>query len=163
MSTNRNVKHEPAALARFLEFISDRPPGSHYYASLLGLKAFDWPHLMRAVEHGFAYDAFDVLRQASGLSSDAISAWLQLPQRTLTRRKQQRRFAPDESDRLLRAARVLGRALELFEGDRSAAIEWLTSPLPALGDEQPIEVARTEVGAREVENLIGRIEHGVYS
>ncbi len=58
MSPHR--KHESAALARFLEFISERPPGSHDYASLLGLKAFDWPHLMRAVEHGVSYDAFDV-------------------------------------------------------------------------------------------------------
>src|ERR1044072_1882658 len=108
MSTHRKVKLESTVLTRFLEFMSARPHGSHYYASLLGLKSFDWPHLMRAVEHGLPYDSFDALRQASGLTADEISAWLQLAPRTLPRRRQQKRFAPDESDRLLRAARGVG-------------------------------------------------------
>jgi len=156
-------KSATPSLGRFREFIAERPAGSHYYAALLGLKNLDWPHLLRAVEDGLPYDVFEQLRQASGLSADEISTWLQLAPRTLTRRKQERRFAREESDRLLRAARVLGRALELFEGDRDAAVEWLTTPQRGLGGEPPIGVARTEVGAREVENLIGRIEHGVYS
>ncbi len=59
--------------------------------------------------------------------------------------------------------RVFAKALELFEGDRDAASEWMLSPLPALGGETPIDIARTEAGARQVENLVGRIEHGVYS
>jgi putative toxin-antitoxin system antitoxin component (TIGR02293 family) len=67
------------------------------------------------------------------------------------------------SDHRLRASRVLAKALELFEGDRDAASEWIHSPLPALGGETPIDIARTELGARQVENLVGRIEHGVYS
>lgn len=150
-------------MGRFRRFLAERPPGSHYYAALLGLKNFEWPHLRRAVEEGLPYGVFEQLRQTSGLSSDELSTWLQLAPRTLTRRRQERRFAREESDRLLRAARVLGRALELFEGDRDAAVEWLTTPQRALGGEPPIEVARTDVGAREVENLIGRIEHGVYS
>ena len=69
----------------------------------------------------------------------------------------------DESDRLLRAARVLDRAIALFDGDRKAALEWLGSPLRALGGESPLDVATTDLGARQVENLIGRLEHGVYS
>jgi putative toxin-antitoxin system antitoxin component (TIGR02293 family) len=59
--------------------------------------------------------------------------------------------------------RVLAKALELFEGDHDAATEWMRSPLPALGGETPIDIARTELGARQVENLVGRIEHGIYS
>jgi len=133
------------------------------YASLLGFRKFDWPHLLRAVQEGFAYDTFERLRQNAGLSADDVSAWLQLAPRTLTRRKQQGSFAPDESDRILRAARVLGRAIELFDGDRDAAVDWLKTPQRALGGIPPLDVARTEVGAREVENLIGRIEHGVFS
>ena len=82
--------------------------------------------------------------------------------RTLVRRKVRGRFSADESDRLLRAARILGRALELFEGDRDAAMKWMLNAQPALGA-SPIDAARTELGAREVENLVGRIEHGVYS
>ena len=40
---------------------------------------------------------------------------------------------------------------------------WLTSPQVGLGGAIPLEYAETEVGAREVENLLGRIEYGVYS
>ena len=150
-------------LIRFRQFAAHRTPGPHYYASLLGLRRFDWPDLLKAIEDGFSYDAFEQLTESSGLAADDIAAWLQFAPRTLTRRKQQGRFAPDESDRILRAARVLGRAIELFEGDRDAAVEWLTTPQRALGGARPLEVARTDVGTREVENLIGRLEHGVYS
>ncbi len=73
----------------------------------------------------------------------------------------QRKQQPSNHD--LRASRVLAKALELFEGDRDAASEWMRSPLPALGGETPIDVAVTELGARQVENLVGRIEHVVYS
>ena len=59
--------------------------------------------------------------------------------------------------------RVFGRALELFEGDSQAAERWLSSPRAALGGATPLELAKTEAGAREVEALIGRLEHGVFS
>ena len=68
---------------------------------------------------------------------------------------------PEESDRLLRVSRVFGRALELFEGDRDAAATWLTSPQRALGGLVPFELAKTDVGAQEVERLVGRLEHGI--
>ena len=84
-----------------------------------------------------------------------------IPRRTLTRRKREGVF-PDESDRLLRAARLFGRALEVFDGNREAAAEWLTTAPPALGG-VPIAFARTDLGTREVERLIGRLEHGVFS
>jgi putative toxin-antitoxin system antitoxin component (TIGR02293 family) len=81
----------------------------------------------------------------------------------MTRRKREGRFLPDESDRLLRASRLFGKALELFEGDRDAATEWLTTAQPALGGTVPLDLAKSEVGALEVERLIGRLEHGVFS
>jgi putative toxin-antitoxin system antitoxin component (TIGR02293 family) len=64
---------------------------------------------------------------------------------------------------LFRAARLFGRTLQLFEGDRDAAVEWLTTPQTALGDRVPLDLARTEIGAREVERLVGRLDHGVFS
>jgi len=152
-----------AALAKFQRYIENGTPAGHSYALLLGLRDMDWPHLLRAIEHGFTYDTFEHLRENAGLSLEETAEWLQLAARTLVRRKQQGRFAADESDRLLRAARLLGRAIELFDGDSQAAREWLLTPQPALGNETPVTVARTELGAREVENLIGRIEHGVFS
>jgi putative toxin-antitoxin system antitoxin component (TIGR02293 family) len=153
---------EPKDVVRFRTLMSEAP-GPHFYVILLGLRSFDWTPLMRAVERGFPYETIEHLQRNSGIAMDTLLEWLQISTRTVARRKQQGRFAPEESDRLLRAARVFGRALQLFEGDRDAAAEWMFSPLPALGGETPIETSRTELGAREVEKLAGRIEHGVYS
>jgi putative toxin-antitoxin system antitoxin component (TIGR02293 family) len=64
---------------------------------------------------------------------------------------------------LLRLSRLFERAVSLYDGDRDEARQWLETPIPALDDEPPLELARTEPGAREVDDLIGRIEHGVVS
>jgi putative toxin-antitoxin system antitoxin component (TIGR02293 family) len=69
-------------------------------------------------------------------------------------------LSAEESDRLLR---IFGRAMELFEGDHDAASEWMIRQLPALGGETPTDAARTALGSRKVETLVGRLEHGVYS
>jgi putative toxin-antitoxin system antitoxin component (TIGR02293 family) len=130
---------------------------------LLGLHSFEWRSLMGALQRGFPYDTVEHLHRNSGISYEELLEWVQIAPRTLVRRKQQGRFSAEESDRLLRASRILGRALELFEGDRDAAIEWMLNTQPALGGASPIEAARTELGAREVESLVGRLEHGVYS
>jgi putative toxin-antitoxin system antitoxin component (TIGR02293 family) len=81
----------------------------------------------------------------------------------LARRQQEGKLTPEESDRLLRASRVFTRALELFEGDAAAALSWLSEPQVALGGIVPLEIADTEIGANEVESLIGRLEHGIPS
>ena len=70
---------------------------------------------------------------------------------------------PGRSDRLLRFARLFRLAVELHDGDEEAARDWLRKPARALDGETPLDRADTEAGAREVENLIGRLEHGVYT
>ena len=64
---------------------------------------------------------------------------------------------------MLRASTIFDMAVEMFEGDMRAARKWLETPQPGLGGETPLDFASTEVGAREVENLIGRLEHGVFA
>jgi len=146
-------------MARTLE----RPPRAYDYASFLGLKTRDWPELVEHIERGLPYSALGHLQRSAGLTFEELLQWIQIAPRTLARRKAQGRLLPEESDRLLRAARIFGRALELYDGNRAAALQWLMSKPRALGGATPIEISRTEIGAREVENLIGRIEHGVYS
>jgi putative toxin-antitoxin system antitoxin component (TIGR02293 family) len=65
-----------------------------------------------------------------------------------------------ESERL---AGLYEKALNLFEGDTVAARTWLGSPKRALGGSVPLSLAETEVGARAVEELIGRLDNGAYS
>lgn len=135
----------------------------HYYVALLGLRTYQSLALDRHVRKGLAYSSLLRFQRNTSLSVRAIAELIQIPTRTLTRRKSEGKLAPEESDRLVRASRIFGRAMELFEGDSDAARIWLTSPQPALGGLVPLDLARTDVGANEVENLIGRLEYGIPS
>jgi len=129
----------------------------HFYVALLGLRSYEPLALYRHIRRGLRF------QRNTSLSARTIAELIQIPTRTLTRRKAEGKLAPEESDRLVRASRIFGRAMELFEGDSDAARMWLTSAQPALGGLVPLELARTDVGASEVENLIGRLEYGIPS
>jgi len=73
-----------------------------------------------------------------------------------------KKLKPSVSDRVVRFAKLLGKAIKVL-GDLDDAKRWLNSPQFGLGGAVPLDYAKTEVGAREVENLLGRIEYGVYS
>jgi len=150
-------------LERYVGFLRGTSVGAHQYVTLLGMDSYDLPSLLRSVHRGFAYKTFERLIQNLALSQEQVSRVVDIPQRTLTRRKRDGRFLPEESDRLLRAARVFGAALSLFEGERDAATAWLQRPQPALGGAVPLDLIRTELGALEVERLTQRLEHGVFS
>lgn len=150
-------------LHRFRQYLERGAPGPHAYVILLGLEAFDYPDLVQAVTKGLPYRTFERFRRNTSLSFERIADLIDIPRRTMTRRKREGRFLPDESDRLLRASRLLGKTLELFEGDMAAAAEWLTTAQPGLGGSVPLDIARSELGAREVERLVSRLEHGVFS
>ena len=149
-------------LDRYRQYLQRGAPGPHAYMILLGLEAFDPRDLLRAVRKGLSYRTFERFQRNSALPVERVLALINIPRRTMTRRKREGRFLPAESDRLLPAARLLGKALELFEGDRDAATEWLTTPQPALGGTVPLDLATSEIGALEVERLVGRLEHGVF-
>jgi putative toxin-antitoxin system antitoxin component (TIGR02293 family) len=115
------------------------------------------------MRRGLSFRALETLASESGIAVPEIAGVLEIPYRTLARRKVRGRFAPDESERLLRLSTVFEKAVELFEGDVPAAVAWLKSPKRALGQETPLDYSRSELGAREVEDLIGRLEHGVFA
>lgn len=73
-----------------------------------------------------------------------------IPQRTWARRKKEDRLQPDESDRVLRRARVFAHAVEVFEYRRRAA-RWLVEPVLVLGRRSPLSLLDTDLGALEVE------------
>ncbi|PYQ27231.1 MAG: hypothetical protein DMF56_20870 [Acidobacteria bacterium] len=151
----------PIDVERYRKFLTTGSPGPHAYTVLLGLKYFDMPSVLKAVEQGFPWKSFERFTDNLGLPADQVGAMVGIPKRTLARRKVERRFSPDESDRLLRAARVFARTLKLFDGDREAATEWLTTLEIAL-NAAPLDLVQTDVGAREVERVLGALEHGVF-
>ena len=130
---------------------------------VLGLRAQSPSELIRQVERGFSYDLLRSLETRSGIAVAEIATLIGIPERTLARRRAAGRLTADESERLLRVSAIYEKALDLFEGDGRAALNWLNTPKRALNAQTPLAYSRTELGAREVENLIGRLEHGVFS
>ena len=106
---------------------------------------------------------FDELAMAIGGSQGELAAIVGIPATTLARRKRSGMLTPAESDRLVRVARLEAMAVAMMRGDASGAGRWLRTPHDLLDRETPLQRASTETGARDVEHLIGRLRHGVFS
>ena len=130
---------------------------------LLGINSSSNLGLAKKVESGLTFSALEKLSKGTGLSIDSLRVAVRITPRTMTRRRSENRLSPEESDRLVSVSRLMALTFELFEGNKAAALRWFTSPNLALGSRSPLETASTEVGSREVENLIGRLEHGVFT
>ncbi|WP_297492261.1 antitoxin Xre/MbcA/ParS toxin-binding domain-containing protein [Acidocella sp.] len=98
------------------------------------------------------------------IDSGAISAAelheLVLPRKTFANRRKLGRLTPEQSDRLVRVARVLAGAEDTF-GARDIAHRWLRRPSDALEGAAPLTLLDTDEGARMVEALLLRIAHGI--
>lgn len=114
------------------------------------------------VRRGLPYAALEALMKGLGLTREQVAEALHLPERTLARRKKERRLHPDESDRLFRLARIAAQAAGVL-GSTEKAARWLQKPNRALGGRVPLSLLDTDAGTREVEEVLGRIEHGVVS
>ncbi len=142
-------------------FLKEKEPIS--YAKLIGIKASDRMELSEKVQVGFPVKSFISLTKTMELSNKQLAELVQISSRTLNRRLKEGILKADESERLLRFSRIFTMAKNLFEGDSSSAQNWLRNNNRALGGESPLEASKTEEGSREVENLINRLEHGVFS
>jgi putative toxin-antitoxin system antitoxin component (TIGR02293 family) len=114
------------------------------------------------IRSGLSFRAVKNLQKALDLPAEKLAMVLGMSRATLQRRKLQGRIDPRESERVARYQSLLARASDVF-GDAGDARQWLRMPQRGLGGAVPIEFAASEIGAREVENLLGRLEFGVYS
>jgi putative toxin-antitoxin system antitoxin component (TIGR02293 family) len=114
------------------------------------------------IHTGLSFRAVQNLQKALDVPMDKLASVLGMSRATLHRRKIQGKIDKHESEKLVRYQRLLKKAEDVFGGGDSAR-EWLTNPQAGLGNAVPLDFAKTEIGAREVENLLGRIEYGVYS
>ncbi len=150
-----------------MSLITDEPKSNFSAAitleKLLGIKTADNLKLAEKVEDGFSFAAFERVSKNTGVSLDRLRVAVRITPRTLTRRRKEKKLSPEESDRLVSVSRLFAQTFELFEGDTDAGLRWFTSPNRALNGLSPMEAAATETSAREVENLIGRLEHGVFT
>ncbi len=138
-------------------------PYSKIPGRILGLKAENPGELIRQVERGFSFNTLRSMESHAGISVARIAAIIGIPERTLARRKTEGRLTSDESERLLRISRVFENTVDLFEGDSTNALKWLTTPKKSFESQTPLAYSRSELGAREVENLMVRLEHGIFS
>ena len=118
--------------------------------------------IISKIKKGLPAGAFERLRKNLDVSEKALSKVLNIAITTLTRRKNAGRLSFEESERLFRLACLYDKAIEVFD-DPQLARKWLKEPSWALGEVTPLQYADTELGAQEVEDLLGRIEHGVFS
>lgn len=116
---------------------------------------------MARVERGVEYRALPRLAAAVGLSEEEVAKLASISARTLARRRDAKRFSALESERIVRLEHTVDLARAFFDGDERAARDWLLMESPALRGVPPLQVAAKEVGAREVEKLLGRLAHGI--
>jgi putative toxin-antitoxin system antitoxin component (TIGR02293 family) len=98
------------------------------------------------------------------LSPDLLRAALGVSERSFARRKAapRTRLPLDEGERVWRFAEILARATRAF-GSQAEAEQWLGRPAIGLDRRKPIDLLRTNPGARLVSEYLTRIEHGVYT
>lgn len=123
------------------------------------LSPLDWVSIIR---RGISSSAVDSLTKFTHISQAELSAALGIPERTLARRKREGTLNSEESAKLVRLARVIARAEEVFE-DFDAAIDWLKSANSSLSGATPLSLMDTDIGAESVRDTLGRIEHGVFA
>ncbi len=120
------------------------------------------PQVIKVIENGLPVATFTKIKNDLGLPDKELASFIRVPKSTLAVRKKKGKFSFEESERLYRVQRLFEKAVDVF-GDIESARKWLKEKAHGLGDIAPLEFARTEIGAREVEDLLGRIEHGVFS
>ncbi|MGA8053469.1 MAG: antitoxin Xre/MbcA/ParS toxin-binding domain-containing protein [Burkholderiales bacterium] len=119
----------------------------------------DWVSVIR---RGISSAAVDSLAKTIRVTQSELAVALGIPERTLARRKKEGRLNSEESAKVVRLARVVERAKEVFE-DLDAALDWLKAPNAALSRQTPLSLLDTDIGAESVMDTLGRIAHGVFA
>ncbi|MHB1344378.1 MAG: type II RES/Xre toxin-antitoxin system antitoxin [Thermoleophilia bacterium] len=117
----------------------------------------EWVAVIRG---GLPASAVGSLTSVLGVTQSELAASVGISERTLVRRNQQGTLNSDESAKMVRLARAVERAAEVFEG-LDPALDWLKTPNAALGAVTPLSLFDTDIGAETVLDTLGRVKHGV--
>ena len=129
--------------------------------ALLARKHIEPREAIKRIAKGLPFSELEHLRGELDESLETLARQLSISRSTLQRRKSERRLSPEESDRVMRFWRILRHATKVF-GTIDRARQWLKYPQRGIGHAVPLEYASSEVGAREVDDMLGRIEYSVY-
>jgi putative toxin-antitoxin system antitoxin component (TIGR02293 family) len=151
----RMAKHTAPATG----FLSPDQGGA---ASILHLRATSLTELPDSVRNGLPFSALVALTKQLEISPQQITAVFGIPPRTVARRKQARHLNPQEFDRLYRVARAFSQAVEVLGSIEKSRV-WLKTTNRALGREIPLDLLATEIGARQVEEVLLCLNYGIFS
>ncbi len=107
----------------------------------IGIKSKNINDLIQKVKKGLPVKSFEKLGKKLGVSDHLLSQIVNIPTRTLTRRKHQGRLNAKESEKVLRIARLYDKALDVFEDEKSTE-KWLKEPARGLGGGHPLGVCQ---------------------
>lgn len=131
--------------------------------AVLGTEPGSLSDFIGLIRQGLPFRAFETLARVLGMDSEEEGAqFLGLETGTLDLRRREQRILPVESERLVRLARVTQRALHVLVSQK-IVIRWLRTPNASLGGVSPLSMLDTDVGTGAVEEVLGRIEYGVFS
>lgn len=125
----------------------------------IGAQVKDATALERRIREGLPYASYEHVARVLSVDLQTIGDVILLPKSTRARRKNKTLRAA-ESDRLVRVADAVARAQRVL-GSAAKAAAWFQRPNQALGGEIPLRKLDTEVGERQVAEVLGRLEHGV--
>ena len=132
--------------------------GTHTLKRTIG----SWEDLHQLILGGLPVSTYAHVLAAFALTAQEATHIFHIPTRTLARRKKARRLGPEESDRVFRFARIATRASEVL-GSEDKARRWLHRPNRALGNMLPLTLLATDAGIEQIETVLGRLEHDLYS
>ncbi len=118
--------------------------------------------IIELIKEGLPFRELERLRRRMDVTTERIAKIVGMSRSTLNRRKKEGTLSQFQSEKVVRLEQLYAKAVATFE-DEELAKQWMLAPVKALGEEAPLDYAETEIGAREVENLLGRLEHGVFS
>ena len=116
--------------------------------------------LVERIRQGFPFELVEDLAKLSGVPLSELVELGVIPRRTLAHSRQNQQFSPAQSDRATRFFRLFLRAKDTF-GSEEKAMMWLKRPTRPLQQSAPMALLDTEEGARVVEELLTRIDHGI--
>ncbi|MEX0646620.1 MAG: antitoxin Xre-like helix-turn-helix domain-containing protein [Balneolaceae bacterium] len=122
--------------------------------------AWGLPEAALKISKGLATDILKTVQTRLNLSNIELSGILMISPRTLDRRKKEEKLPPDESERSYRIARLTDLANEVIGGMDDVSV-WFKEPNFALNNQKPIDIVKTEPGARLVERVLNQVKHGI--
>ena len=129
------------------------------YKNSLRIKAKNVHELIEIIKKGLPFSSFEILCKQLGVSQKEMASIVNISPRTLSRRKKEGRLKFIESDKIFYIAIVIETANRVL-GGMDESKRWFHTPVKSLGFRTPLEYCEYFIGLREVENVLGRIEHG---